>query len=112
MSTNIHLDDKMKINLPKVILASLVGFCFCIAINRIHYFYVESIPIGREGSCYDIKYPDFKEHFQMRIMLNDMKRKESIVMISTYANPNDDWAQDFTFFEQRMLSPKGMKCLN
>ena len=70
----------MKINLRKCTLAALTCFCFWIAFERVHSFYIESIPVGREGSCFDIKYPDFKEHFQMRIALNDMKRKESIVM--------------------------------
>ena len=100
----------MKINLRKCTLAALTFFCFWIALERVHSFYVENVPIGMEGSCFDIRYPDFKDHFQMRIAMNDNVEHKSFVTISLLKDPSEYWTDEYTYFQLRMLNPKKMEC--
>lgn len=99
-----------KINSRNLTLFALTCVCFWVAFSRIHSFYVEHVPIGPEGACYNIKYPDFKEHYQIQIFRNDFESKSSMVMISLLNVPTERWSYVYTFSELRMLSPKRMEC--
>ena len=101
----------MKINVNKTILGSLLGLCFLMSYDRVHEFYVSHVPLGKVGSCYDIKYPNFKPHYQMEIVDNNNKTDNSVVLISRLEPNAEQWAQEFTYFELRLLSPKKMRCL-
>lgn len=99
-----------KLNFRKITVASMVGLCFWVAFERVHDFYVENIPLGYVGDCYDIRYPDFKLHYQMRIADNDNQEHKSFVTISLLNDPTQYWTDQYSYFQLRMLNPKKMEC--
>jgi hypothetical protein len=99
-----------KPNMRKVTLAALVGFCFWIAFEHIHESYIENVPLGFVGECFNIQYPHMRDHFQMRILKNENEDNKSQVEITLIPKADGAWLEDFTYFQQRMLSPKKMEC--
>ena len=100
----------MKINKNKVILASLVGFCFWISVERVHDFYINTFPLGKPGNCYSIKYPELKERFQMKILDNNSEEKMSYVSISLFRDTRSQWLDRYTYLQLRMIDPKRVEC--
>lgn len=99
-----------KINVRQVTLAALTCFCFWVAGERIHDFWKINIPLGFAGECFMIHYPGTKDNYQMRILENNNEEKGSLVSISLLEPKNDSWMEQFTYVQQRMLSPKKMEC--
>lgn len=99
-----------KPNPRRIILGVMAGLCMYIAFDRCHDFYLNSVPVGAEMSCFDIKYPELKQHLQMRILVNSWQEKGSLVMLKFLPNGNEEWSEQFSFAEQRMLNPKPMDC--
>jgi hypothetical protein len=51
-----------------------------------------------------------RDHFQMRILKNQNEDNKSQVEITLIPKADGAWLEDFTYFQQRMLSPKKMEC--
>lgn len=99
-----------KPNPRRVILGVMAGLCMYIAFERCRSFYLENIPVGAELECFDVQFPELKEHMQMRILNNYWQEKRSMVMLKFLPNGNESWSEDFTFAQQRTLNPKKMEC--
>ena len=102
---------KIKVDFRKVVLVSVTSFAFWVAFERVHDFYVENVPIGREGSCFSIKYPGVKDRYEMRIIKNSNEENKSTVILSLIPSSKSSWQDTFTYFQLRMLDPKSMECL-
>jgi len=97
-------------NKNKILLASLVGFCFWISVERVRDFYINTFPLEKPGNCYSIKYPQLKERFQMKILDNNSEEKMSYVSISLLKKSQYQWLDRYTYLQLRMIDPKHMEC--
>ena len=101
----------MKINSRKLNWSIFACICLIICFEPVHEFYIENIPPGSPGDCFDIKYPNFKEHYQLRILQNDNVEKRSLVNIQLLTDKNVNWDYVHSYLELRMLNLKKMECL-
>jgi hypothetical protein len=100
----------MEIIVRKITILGLTLVCFGVAAERIRDFYITSLPIGFVGECFDIKFPNFKFHYKMLILSNDMDKKESYVEFSRTNGNNNKWRDIFGFEQEKMINAKRMKC--
>lgn len=99
-----------KPNPRRVTLGVMAGLCMYIAFERCRDFYLENIPLGEELTCFDVSFPNDKDHLQMQILINSWQDKDSFVMLKYLPNGNEEWSERYTFAQQRMLNPKKMDC--
>lgn len=108
--TIIGMKKSKKVNIRKVTLAALTFFCFWVAGERIEDWYKINVPIGREGECFNITYPGLKDHYRLRIISNINQEGKSDVAISALNKPNEEWLDEFSYVQMRMLNPRFMEC--
>jgi len=100
----------MKLNTKKLTLAALTLVCFWIAFERCVGLYQEIIPIGPSGACYDIRYPNFKNHYKMEIIGNDLETHSSFVAITLLNDKSVSWEDQYTFSQLRTINPHRIEC--
>jgi len=94
----------------KITILGLTLVCFGVAAERIRDFYITSLPIGFAGECFDIKFPNFKDHYIMFIINNDMELKQSYVELSRIDGNDAKWRDIFGFEQEKQINAKRMKC--
>ena len=93
----------------KTFITTLLALFFLVSFDSVRNYYMTATPIGKTNSCYSIHYPDFKQHYQMKIIINNYLTQESTVEIEP---DNKRWVdtETYTYRELRLLEPKKMEC--
>lgn len=100
----------MKLTIEIITLSVIMLTLSWVGFEKARAFYQENFPLGPSGACYDVRYPDFKTHYKMEIINNDLDDHSSFVALTLLNDKSTFWEDKYSFDQLRMLNPVRMEC--